>query len=213
MTPAAGVFGEQQTIRANRGLARAEAAQRFVPPRDARAEALVSHQDLARGFQRQQYGSRYVHVGGIQRGGGLLGPAQGVGDQDVVAASRRRVHSAESQAPDRVSTMAVLRELIQKEDIAGARRMLNALPMIVTEEPALSRLRRLLAPPIVRVSPIRDVDRRREYSWLSEHARAYRGQWVAVLEDELVASAPTLRELRLRLRALGIDRTPLLHRL
>lgn len=148
--------------------------------------------------------------------GGLSSYASQALAENFVAVDVRR-HAppslAESQGRDRVSHVAALRELIKKEHISEARRMLEALPIRATEEPAITRLRRLLSPPDVRRSERRDFDRHREYRWLREHARGYRGQWVALDEDRLIAAAPTLRELRAHLRQLRLDRAPLLHRL
>lgn len=39
-----------------------------------------------------------------------------------------------------------------------------------------------------------DFDRTPEFRWLSEHSEAYRGEWVALLEGELLAHSRSLDE-------------------
>lgn len=125
---------------------------------------------------------------------------------------RRSAPSAEAQQTERVSSIAVIRDLLRQEMISAAREVLAVLPQNLLEDPALQALRRALAPPFVRTSSRLGVDRSREFAWLREHAREYRGQWVAINENGLVAAAPTLRELRERLRAYPLEQLPLLHR-
>ena len=125
---------------------------------------------------------------------------------------RRQMFGNDGQTV-RASAIAVVRDLLQKEQITAARRLLHLLSADVLDDPAMERLRRALAAPVVRASEHRDVERRDEYGWLRHHAGEYRGQWVALAGNRLVAHAPTLRELRARLSAETIDRPPLLHRL
>ena len=75
------------------------------------------------------------------------------------------------------------------------------------------RLRRALAPPIVRAVPRTDIRRPRGYAWLRQYGAEYKGRWVAVGEDGLLASAPTLAELQAQLRALTPAYPPLIHKL
>jgi hypothetical protein len=129
------------------------------------------------------------------------------------ATLHRQIPFAEVGQTIRASAIAVVRDLLQREQITAARRLLNLLPADMLDDPAMMRLRRALAAPVVCVSEHRDVERGDEYEWLREHAGSYRGQWVALAGNRLVASAPTLRELRARLSAETVDRPPLLHRL
>ena len=55
---------------------------------------------------------------------------------------------------------------------------------------------RVLAPPVirgVRSSHVRGL--RASMEWLREHAKEYRGQWVAVREGQLLGTAESLKEL------------------
>ena len=51
-----------------------------------------------------------------------------------------------------------------------------------------------------------DPDRRREYAWLKEHRDEYAGQYVALSGDELVAQAPSLKELYKLVNEIGAYR-------
>ena len=125
----------------------------------------------------------------------------------------RQTSFAEAGQTLRTSAIATVRNLLRKEQITAARRLLDLLPADVLDDPATRRLQRALTAPVVRVSEHRDVERRDEYEWLRRHAGEYRGQWVALAGERLVASAPSLRELRARLPVEAADRQPLIHRL
>lgn len=125
----------------------------------------------------------------------------------------RQTPFGEAGRTARTSTIAAVRDLLQKEQITSARRLLNLLPADILDDPAMRRLRRALAAPVVRASEHRDVERIGEYEWLRRHADEYRGQWVALAGDRLLASASTLRELRVRLLVETAERPPLIHRL
>jgi hypothetical protein len=112
----------------------------------------------------------------------------------------------------RASLVAGIRELLRENRIAAARRMLDALPSSGFDDPAIQRLRRVLAAPVVHELQRTDVDRTAEYRWLRQHGQEYRGQWVAVDETGLVASAPTFRELQAQLGQLHLMRSPVIHR-
>jgi hypothetical protein len=118
------------------------------------------------------------------------------------------------RAHDEVHPYVVgLRNLIEHEQIAAARRMLGGLPLRFLDDPEISRLRRVLAPPAVRKTEKRDIDRRSEYDWIRSNLHAYRGQWVALDGGQLLAAAASLRELREQLKALQPTRPPLIHRI
>lgn len=122
--------------------------------------------------------------------------------------------SADIQQPDLVSRVTALRELLRKEQIVAARKMLDLISIPTLEEPAINRLRRALAPPTAQSSQRKDTERTQTFAWLREHCREYHGQWVAVGEGGLVAAAPTLKELRKRLQLLEISaEQPLIHKL
>jgi hypothetical protein len=75
------------------------------------------------------------------------------------------------------------------------------------------KLRNTLAAPVTKISQKRDVDRTLDYQWIKDHAKDYRGQWVALDEGELLGAARSLRELLDRVKALHLKRRPLLHQI
>ncbi|MGH9320537.1 MAG: hypothetical protein ACRD21_19125 [Vicinamibacteria bacterium] len=58
-----------------------------------------------------------------------------------------------------------------------------------------------------------DVDRTEEFRWIAQHRDEYRGNWVAVQGNALVASAKSLKELRQILGDREFDVPPLIHRI
>lgn len=102
---------------------------------------------------------------------------------------------------------SVIWALVENQNLTAARKLLAELP----DEPQYLQLRTLLRPPTTSKASRRDRERGAEYQWLREHASAYRGRWVAILGNELVASAATLRELRNSLRSTPLPSVPLVH--
>jgi hypothetical protein len=69
----------------------------------------------------------------------------------------------------------------------------------------------MLAVPVTKISRKRDVDRTLDYQWIRDHAKDYRGQWVALDNGQLLAAAASLRELLDRVKTLRLEHRPLLH--
>ena len=107
--------------------------------------------------------------------------------------------------------VTLVRELIERVQIGAARRLLATASLELLTDASLVSLQQVLAPARVRVVKRADVDRAREYRWLAAHAERYRGQWVAVDGENLLAHAALLKELREFLKALAPQRPPLVH--
>lgn len=105
-----------------------------------------------------------------------------------------------------------IRELLETADLRGARRLLAEARESGSPEPELERLEKLLAPPRFELRPASDFDRSAEIRWLEEHASEYRGQWVALLRNELLAHATTLEELTTKLETVSRDARALVYR-
>ena len=133
--------------------------------------------------------------------------------RDVMGAINRSPVTQAMQQRDFVSHVTAIRDLVRREQIGAARRLLDLLPASAMKERAVARLRRALTPPTVRPSGRKDHDHRRAYQWLRQHGREYQGQWVAVTEAGIVAAAPTLKQLRAQLRDLAPGEQPLIHKL
>lgn len=107
--------------------------------------------------------------------------------------------------------VARIREHLMSAEPGLAQEVLAEAVAAGVTGPDIERLQKLLGPPRVRVSPIKDVNRSAEFNWLRQHSRAYQGEWVAVLKDELVAHAATLKEVLAELDRRPTPESPLLH--
>lgn len=133
-----------------------------------------------------------------------------LGEDPIISPDR----SAELVAPDRdtVPFVMAVRRLIETEQLVAARQMLAAAPTHILTDPLVARLRSILSPPVVKRVQKRDVDRTREYEWLGTDGHKYRGRWVALDGNRLLAVASSLRELREQLKTVAFTHPPLLHR-
>jgi hypothetical protein len=102
--------------------------------------------------------------------------------------------------------------LLEAADLRGARKLLAEALAHGSSESGLKSLERLLAPPRQELRPASDFDRSAEIRWLDEHATEYRGQWVALLGNELLAHG-TLDEVTAELKATPPRARALLHRI
>jgi len=100
--------------------------------------------------------------------------------------------------------------LVEEGKIREARNLLEIAGRLIPQD---SKLREVLAPPRIRKSEEKGVDRRAEFQWLRVNADAYQGKWVALVGDELVASAGSLKELLPQIKELPAGHLPLIHRL
>jgi hypothetical protein len=104
----------------------------------------------------------------------------------------------------------LIREHLSHGRILAARNLLEFARDFIS--PA-SDLVRALAPPRVRKSDRRDLDRSQEFRWLAANGATFQGQWVALVGQGLVASAPSLVELLAALRVSPPHAKPLIHHL
>lgn len=108
--------------------------------------------------------------------------------------------------------MMAVRRLIEAEQLIAATEMLAAAPTRISTDPLVTGLRSILALPVIKRVQKRDVNRTREYAWLGAEGHKYRGRWVALNGDRLLAVASSLRELRQQLKTVAFAHPPLLHR-
>ncbi len=117
------------------------------------------------------------------------------------------------QERDALPFLVAARRFIEDGCVAAAREMLSSAPGYVLSDPLVARLRSVVAPPVVTPTRNLDVDRTLEYEWLQTEGYKYRGRWVALEGNNLLATGATLREVRELLKTLVPARPPLLHRL
>ena len=61
--------------------------------------------------------------------------------------------------------------------------------------------------------PADGSDRTLEFAWLYEHGASFRGCWVALLKNELLASGRELEYVLEEVRARGLESKALVHRI
>ena len=122
--------------------------------------------------------------------------------------------TAEPIPPERdaLPFLVAVRRFIETEQLSTARRMLEAAPFHILSDPLVARLRSILAPPVVKRTKKQDIDRSLEFEWLRRQSHKYRGRWVALEGNQVLAVASRLRELREQLRTMSLTHPPLIHR-
>lgn len=107
-----------------------------------------------------------------------------------------------------------IRELVEADDVAGARQLLAEALEQGDHGEDLSGWQKVLAPAkVIRVGGERDIDRTADFQWLREHGKEYDGQWVAVLGGKLLAHATSLAEVLSTLKEKKPAHPPLFHRI
>ncbi len=104
-----------------------------------------------------------------------------------------------------------IRELIEEDRVAQARALLSEALGASPEDPELLSLAKVLEPPRARPRQITDMDRTQEFEWIRANRDAYRGRWIAIQGNELVADAPSFAELQSRIK--DLKSVPLVHRI
>jgi hypothetical protein len=77
--------------------------------------------------------------------------------------------------------------------------------------PDIERLQKLLGPPRVRLSPLKSSGLEAECRWIKRNASSYRGQWVALRGENLLAHGETLSEVMSQLDADPSNEPPFVH--
>ena len=178
----------------------------LMVPRRIEVSGFGRGQELVLGYVAGTVGTT-VELGAVYDIGSIVGS---VAPESAVLGGQPREQA--NPAADARAILATLRHLVEREQLPAARALLDAAPLSVLSDPLVAKLRALLAPPTVARVRRHDVDRRSEYEWLRAEGQKYRGRWGALDGDTLIASAPSLRELREHLRNQPATRPPLLHR-
>ena len=105
-----------------------------------------------------------------------------------------------------------IRDLVEYDYVPGARRLVAEAIQQGEHDEELLHWQRVLGPAkFLGSSDEREPDRTPEFDWLRAHGRYYRGQWVALAEDGLLAHSKDLREVESAVEAMTLTRRPLLH--
>ncbi len=119
---------------------------------------------------------------------------------------------SESEALETISSGAAqVLALIEQDQLVQARAVVQEALEQHPQDPELISLREVLSPPRGRPRSITDADRSEEFEWIATNWDSYRGRWVAVNGNSLVAQAHSFAELQSQLR--NRAGTPLVHRI
>ena len=129
----------------------------------------------------------------FQKGGSMGKPAQ-VAHGDVNSEPESRI-----------------RKLLEEDRVGGARKLVEEALRQSPNDPALLNWKEILSPGRVFGRKPVSLEGTAEQRWFAAQASHYRGQWVAVLGEELLAHAPTLQELSTKLKDLAPKNLPVVH--
>lgn len=115
-----------------------------------------------------------------------------------------------SSAEEYVET---IRSLLANGEAGAARRTAAEGAARFPDDPWLKKTHRIINPNRITSEPADAPDRTLEFAWLREHAARYRGRWVALLKDELLASAPNLETVLNKIRERDLEARALVHRI
>ena len=105
--------------------------------------------------------------------------------------------------------MEAIRSLIEKEDLAGAKALAAEAAALFPDDPTVQQMHRFFRPRKAYPSPLREPDRTHAFQRLKELAPTLKGRWIALSEDDVVASAETLKELLAIVEPMGLRFPPL----
>jgi hypothetical protein len=114
-------------------------------------------------------------------------------------------------AADPESWMDAIRSLIEQEDLAGAKQLAAEAVALFPDDPSIQKMHHFFRPYKVARSEARAPDRSRAFARLDEEASRLRGRWVALSEDDVIASAGTLKELLSIIQPIALDFPALVH--
>ena len=104
-----------------------------------------------------------------------------------------------------------IRFLIESEDLAGAKQRAAEAAALFPDDPAIQQANRFFRPRRVAPSASMAPDRSRAFARLDQEGPALRGRWVALSEDDVIASANTLKELLAVIKPIELAFPALVH--
>jgi hypothetical protein len=113
--------------------------------------------------------------------------------------------------PGNRSSAERIRELVEQDSVGGARKLLAEALERGERDEELLQWQRVLAPAkFLGFSDELEPDRTPEFEWLRTHRKDYRGQWVALAEDRLLAHSEDIQEVDSAVKTMTLSRRPLL---
>jgi hypothetical protein len=115
--------------------------------------------------------------------------------------------------PDTRSYAERIRELVEQDYVGAARRLVAEAVEHGEQDEEFLKWKRVLAPAVSKVSRNKELDSdpMPDLSWIRQHREDYCGQWVALLEGELLASSQSLDEVVSHLEKNPAGRRVLFH--
>jgi len=104
-----------------------------------------------------------------------------------------------------------IQKLIEEDRVGAARKLVEEALRENPSDPTLLGWKEVLAPGRVFGRRPVNLEGTAEQKWFASHAGQYKGRWVAVLGEELLAHAPTLQELSTKLKTLTPKSLPVIH--
>src|SRR5262249_47024747 len=123
--------------------------------------------------------------------------------EDRAATGNAMSNRGLGQGENNAGILATIWRMVEDQRVGAARHLLNERP----DTPEYARVKRLLRRPATRTDQRRDRPRTAEYEWLRSHSDEFRGRWVALSGDALIATSTSLRELREQLRSISASAT------
>lgn len=121
----------------------------------------------------------------------------------------------EGAGPNTISTsilrfpyLSYLHTLLEQGRIREAHTLFEFAKDLIPQD---AKIREALAPPRMKASAKKGVDRSAEFRWLDLNSARFRGKWVALLGESLAASADSLKELLGQLGSMQLTGKPLVH--
>jgi len=115
--------------------------------------------------------------------------------------------------PDTRSYAERIRELVEQDYVGAARKLLAEALEKGEQDEELLKWKKVLSPAVSRISENTELDSdpMPDVHWIRQNWRDYRGQWVALLGGELLASSPSLDVVFSHLERKPPNRRILLH--
>lgn len=106
-----------------------------------------------------------------------------------------------------------VKDLLENGAVDKARKILESQSVAFMSDERLLKLSRVIRPGRVVTHDTRGPDRKAEMAWIKSNASDYKGKWVAVLGDSLVASGKDLKSVLASVRKQQFKTQPLIHRI
>ncbi len=106
------------------------------------------------------------------------------------------IWKALEERPTKENFLYVLKALIANSDILLARKVADIAIGQHPNNPEIAKMRRLLWPGIPKPSSAKARNLSKEVQWIKEHAAEYRGKWVILAGDRLLAADESLHVAR-----------------